>query len=275
MTASTRRSTRTSTTMTDRRPWHLGAYLGVSIAAYAAMLAAVTAGQSAADAAAKQTKLATAVIAAENVNPNYRGAAQPVKLYIFYLANDDKFMQANFADLVAEEPAILGDELVRRAEHLVGPGETLPLDEAFDEAAKFIGVVAAFTEIDSASWRAIAQVPARRWTAARNEAQYRPRPGERCKRYFIGSTSSAEPRGMTPLSLARFEVAEDSPYETTARGRCAPRDGIPGSLARSPRRARARGRAGRRHVLGRRHRLARAHGDAHQRVVVGDDGSGR
>jgi len=118
----------------------------------------------AADVAAKETKLATEVVAAENVNPNYRGAAQPVKLYIFYLANDDKFMQANFADLVAAEPAILGDELVRRAEHLVGPGETLPLDEKFDEAAKFIGVVAAFTEIDSAAWRAIAQVPGRRWT---------------------------------------------------------------------------------------------------------------
>ena len=132
--------------------------------ACASLLAACYAIWPAVELEAKETKLATEVIAAENVNPNYRGTAQPVKLYIFYLANDDKFMQANFADLVAAEPAILGDELVRRAEHLVGPGETLPLDEAFDEAAKFIGVIAAFTEIDSASWRAIAQVPARRWT---------------------------------------------------------------------------------------------------------------
>jgi hypothetical protein len=37
--------------MTDRRPWHLGAYLGLSIGAYAAMLAAVTGAQSATDAA--------------------------------------------------------------------------------------------------------------------------------------------------------------------------------------------------------------------------------
>lgn len=38
--------------MTDRRPWHLGAYLGLSIGAYAALLAAVTGVQSVADAAA-------------------------------------------------------------------------------------------------------------------------------------------------------------------------------------------------------------------------------
>jgi type VI secretion system VasD/TssJ family lipoprotein len=54
--------------------------------------------------------------------------------------------------------------LVRRAESLIGPGETLALDEKFDEAAKFIGVVAEFTDVDVASWRAVAAVPARRWT---------------------------------------------------------------------------------------------------------------
>lgn len=128
------------------------------------LLAAGCAAWPAAGLQAKETKLATEVIAAENVNPNYRGAPQPVKLYIFYLANDDKFMQANFADLIAAEPAILGDELVRRAEHLIGPGERLELDEAFDEAAKFIGVVAEFTELDQASWRALVAVPGRRWT---------------------------------------------------------------------------------------------------------------
>jgi hypothetical protein len=36
--------------MTDRRPWHLGAYLGLSVGAYAAILAAVTGAQSATDA---------------------------------------------------------------------------------------------------------------------------------------------------------------------------------------------------------------------------------
>jgi type VI secretion system VasD/TssJ family lipoprotein len=115
-------------------------------------------------AAAKETKLRSEVVAAENINPSRRGTPQPVKLHIFYLAKADKFGQANFADLVVPDAPSLGPELVRHAEHLVGPGETLALDEQFDEAAKFIGVIAEFTELDQASWRAVAAVPARRWT---------------------------------------------------------------------------------------------------------------
>jgi len=113
---------------------------------------------------AKETKLKSEVIAAENINPNRRGTPQPVKLHVFYLAHDEAFLQANFLDLADPESAVLGDELVRRAEQLIGPGETLELDEEFDEAAKFIGVIAEFTELDQATWRAIAAVPARRWT---------------------------------------------------------------------------------------------------------------
>lgn len=115
-------------------------------------------------AAAKETKLKSEVIAAEQINPSRRGNPQPVKLHIFYLTHDAAFMQANFAELADPESQALGDELVRRAEYLVGPGERLELDETFDEAAKFIGVVAAFTELDQAEWRSVIAVPARRWT---------------------------------------------------------------------------------------------------------------
>jgi type VI secretion system protein VasD len=113
---------------------------------------------------ARETKLRSEVSAAENINPNRRGTPQPVKLHIFYLAEDDAFLAANFGDLVNPESPVLGEELVRRTETLVGPGEVLALDEAFDEAAKFIGVVAAFTDIDLAVWRAVEAVPEKKWT---------------------------------------------------------------------------------------------------------------
>jgi type VI secretion system VasD/TssJ family lipoprotein len=113
---------------------------------------------------AKETKLKSEVAAAENINPNRRGTPQPVKLHIFYLVQDDAFLKANFGDLIDPESTVLGDELVRRTETLIGPAEMLALDEEFDEAAQFIGVVAEFTNIDEASWRAIAAVPAKKWT---------------------------------------------------------------------------------------------------------------
>ena len=131
----------------------------------AAMLTCAVAAWSAlGPAAAKETKLKSEVVAAESINPSRRGSPQPVKLHVFYLTHDTAFMQANFADLADPESQVLGGELVRRAERLVGPGGRLELDETFDEAARFIGVVAEFTQVDAAEGRAIAAVPARRWT---------------------------------------------------------------------------------------------------------------
>jgi len=113
---------------------------------------------------ARETQLKGQVFAAEKINPNRRGTAQPVKLHIFYLAEDDAFLQANFGDLINPESPVLGKELIRRSEKLVGPGEMLELNEALDEAAAYIGIVAAFTDIGNASWRTVQALPVRKWT---------------------------------------------------------------------------------------------------------------
>lgn len=126
--------------------------------------AALTGGLATVAVDAKETQLKSEIVATATINPSRRGTPQPVKIHIFYLAQDDAFVQANFADLVDPEAPVLGDELVRRAEQLIGPGERLELDEQFDEAARFIGVVAEFSELDQAAWRAIEAVPAKRWT---------------------------------------------------------------------------------------------------------------
>jgi type VI secretion system VasD/TssJ family lipoprotein len=128
------------------------------------LVAALLSGSLAADvASAKETKLKSELVATESINPSRRGTPQPVKVHIFYLAQNEAFLQANFMDLVSPQSEVLGGDLVRRAEQLIGPGETLELDEQFDEAARFIGIVVEFTQLDQATWRAIEAVPARRW----------------------------------------------------------------------------------------------------------------
>ncbi len=104
------------------------------------------------------------VVAAAKINPNLHGTPQPVKLHIYYLAKSDAFMQANFGDLIAPKAPVLGPDLIRQTETLIGPGEMAALDDKFDAAAQFIGVVAEFTDIDNASWRAVAAVPAKKWS---------------------------------------------------------------------------------------------------------------
>lgn len=113
---------------------------------------------------AKETKLVSQVIATANINPNRHGMPQPVKLHIYYLAKSDAFMMANLGDLIAPKAPILGPDLIRQTEALIGPGEMVALDDKFDAAAQFIGVVAEFADIDKASWRAVVAVPIKKWT---------------------------------------------------------------------------------------------------------------
>jgi type VI secretion system VasD/TssJ family lipoprotein len=71
---------------------------------------------------------------------------------------------ANLGDLIAPKAPILGPDLVRQTEALIGPGEMVALDDKFDAAAQFIGVVAEFADIDHAAWRSVAAVPVKKWT---------------------------------------------------------------------------------------------------------------
>ena len=114
--------------------------------------------------APKEAKLATEVVAAADLNPNRRDTPQPVKLHVYYLKQDEAFVQATFSELVGADAASIAADLVRRIETLVGPGETQTLDSTFDEQVRFIGVVAEFTRIDSAKWRSVVMVPEDSWT---------------------------------------------------------------------------------------------------------------
>lgn len=104
-------------------------------------------------------KLKSELMAAADVNPNRRGTPQPVKVHVFYLKQDDAFQIANFSALVDPANGAIASELVRREERLLGPGDSIRLDSKFDPDTRFIGVVAEFTRIENADWRALVAVP--------------------------------------------------------------------------------------------------------------------
>ena len=116
----------------------------------------------------KEAKLKTQLVASNDINPNRRGTAQPVKVHVFYLKQDEAFLQASFADLVNPNAPPIAADLLRRTESLIGPEETLVLDQKFDKATAFIGVVAEFTRIDDADWRTMTAVPPGKFTAKLN-----------------------------------------------------------------------------------------------------------
>jgi len=100
------------------------------------------------------------VVAGVQVNPDSRKRASPVVVRVFELKSSTLFEQADFVSLFEKEQAVLGAELVSREEFVLRPGETKPLNKPLSPDTKFIGVMAAFRELERARWRVVVPVAA-------------------------------------------------------------------------------------------------------------------
>lgn len=105
------------------------------------------------------TRLEAKIVAAKDLNPDMRGIAAPLFLRIYALRAETAFANADFFQLHENDTAVLGGDLVKRSEHVLRPGETQPLSRELEDEVRFLGFVAAYQEIDRATWRALLPVP--------------------------------------------------------------------------------------------------------------------
>lgn len=107
----------------------------------------------------KDTKLAGSLVAAADVNPDPEGRPSPVVLRIYQLQSAVKFNNADFFALYDDAAAVLGADLIAFDEFTMRPGQTMDYQAQFKPTAKFVGVLAAFRDINSAQWRADLALP--------------------------------------------------------------------------------------------------------------------
>jgi type VI secretion system protein VasD len=105
-----------------------------------------------------------AVSASANANPDAGGAGAPVAVRVYLLRSTAAFEQADFFALYQREQETLGADLAGRDELLVPPGGTQTLTKELGPGVGFVGVVAAFRDIQRANWRAVAAPPANQTT---------------------------------------------------------------------------------------------------------------
>lgn len=110
------------------------------------------------------TVAAVAITAAADVNPDLGGKAAPVAVRVYQLASTAAFNKADFFQLYQNDQAVLGADLIARDEFLISPGGSQQLHAELKPGASFIGVVAAFRDIQHANWRATAAPPANKTT---------------------------------------------------------------------------------------------------------------
>lgn len=101
------------------------------------------------------------IAASADVNPNPEGRPSPIVLRVFELRTADAFRNADFFSLYRDSKKVLGQDLLGQQEFELHPGETRDFKQQLPVGTRFVGVVAAFRDLDRASWRALAAVPAK------------------------------------------------------------------------------------------------------------------
>lgn len=100
--------------------------------------------------------------AAPTTNPDARGRPSPIVLRVYELRALGAFNNADFFSLFDKETETLGGELVGREEYILQPSETRPYQRQLQPDTKFIGVAAAFRDLENSRWRLSAPVPTNR-----------------------------------------------------------------------------------------------------------------
>jgi type VI secretion system protein VasD len=111
--------------------------------------------------APKPVAVKALISASADVNPDSAGRASPIVVRVFQLRGDAEFSGADFFALYDREKETLGASLIVREEYVLQPGEQKQLDLPVSQEARFVGAIAAFRDIQTARWRALAPAPAK------------------------------------------------------------------------------------------------------------------
>ena len=95
-----------------------------------------------------------------NVNPDTHKRASPIVIRIYELKSSASFDAADFLSLYERDQATLQAEMGAREEFTLHPGESQPWEKTVGPDVRFIGVIAAFRDIEHARWKALIPVKA-------------------------------------------------------------------------------------------------------------------
>lgn len=94
--------------------------------------------------------------ASDDINPDASGRASPLVIRVYELRSVDTFRSAGFFDLYDEPEGVLDGDLLSMQEVILRPElvEKLPT-MTLNENTRYLGIVAAFQNIDEAEWKMI------------------------------------------------------------------------------------------------------------------------
>ena len=108
--------------------------------------------------APKPAQVAGTIEASAKVNPSASKRPSPVLVRVYELKTAAAFNAADFMSLYQRDKAELGADLLGKDEFVLAPGESRTFAKTLDLDTRFLGVLAAYRDVEHAQWRSVVPV---------------------------------------------------------------------------------------------------------------------
>lgn len=108
--------------------------------------------------APKPAQVAGTIEASTQLNPSASKRPSPVLVRVYELKSAASFNSADFMSLYERDQQALSTDLLGRDEYLVAPGESKKFNKTLAPDTRFIGVVAAFRDLERSRWRSVVAI---------------------------------------------------------------------------------------------------------------------
>jgi type VI secretion system protein VasD len=98
------------------------------------------------------------VQASAQVNPSASKRPSPLLIRVYELKSAAGFNAADFMSLYQRDQSELGGDLLAKEEFVLNPGESKTFAKTLAPDTRFIGVVAAYRDLEHAKWRTVVPV---------------------------------------------------------------------------------------------------------------------
>ena len=93
-----------------------------------------------------------------DVNPSAARRPSPIVVRVYELKSVAVFNAADFMSIYQKDQAELGADLVGKEEFVLSPGETKTFAKKLSPDTRFLGVVAAYRDLERSRWRSTVQI---------------------------------------------------------------------------------------------------------------------
>ncbi len=112
----------------------------------------------------KPTVVEGHLVSSADVNPDPSGRPSPVIVRVYDLKTTANFEKADFFSLYDKDEQTLGAELVAKEQFEMSPGSEREFQKELNAGTRFLGVVAAYRDIQKAGWRQTIAIPEHKLT---------------------------------------------------------------------------------------------------------------